>query len=115
MMVKNMPTEVRPPGFKSCLFHCVIYCVILCRLHKCSVPLTHEEGVTYLLVWHLVSMLTFISVNTLCISTYVLLYLSFLCKSIFFVHLFVGRLQTRETHIVFVRTLYGEMPGHCTC
>lgn len=102
-MVKNMPSEVRPPGFKFCLVHCVIFSVILCRLDKHPVPPTHEEGSIYLLVWHLVSMLTFISINTLFMSTYVLSYLSFRCKSIFF----VGRLQICETHIVFRENTVG--------
>lgn len=106
-MVKNMPSEVRLPGFKFCLFHSVFDCGISCRLQKCSVPLTQEKGSVYLLVCHLVSILAFLSMNTLFMSTYVLSSLSSLCKSIFFVHLFVVRLQVGETHIVFRENTVG--------
>lgn len=70
-------------------------------------PLTQEKGSVYLLVCNLVSILAFLSMNTLFMSTYVLSSLNFLCKSIFFVHLFVVRLQVGETHIVFRENTVG--------
>lgn len=68
--------------------------------------LEYEEGGAYVLVWH-VSMLTSVSINTLFTSTHVLSYLSFLCKSLFFVYLLVGRLQICETRIVFCEITIG--------